>query len=85
LAKSTTCNDPAQADNRQRRPETLQGQLISETSPNEKLEGMLKASDPPDTSVEGQLAKYRLQYQTGVQETEHKHFTEVSWRLFEQT
>jgi hypothetical protein len=52
--------------------------------PNKKPESTLETSDPLDTSIEGQLTRYQLQYQRGIKGTlkEYKQFAEVPWRLY---
>jgi hypothetical protein len=50
---------------------------------NKELESTLEISDPSDTSIEGQLRRYQLQYQRGIKgaSKENKEFAEVPWRL----
>jgi hypothetical protein len=47
--------------------------------PNKKPESTLETSNPLDTSIEGQLTRYQLQYQRGIKGTlkEYKQFAEV--------
>jgi hypothetical protein len=51
---------------------------------DKKAESTLETSDPSDTSIEGQLKRYQLQYQRGVNGAlkECKKFVEVPWRLY---
>jgi hypothetical protein len=54
---------------------------------NKKPESTLETSDPSDpsnTSIDGQLARYQVRYQRGINGTskEYKQFAEVPWRLY---
>ncbi len=51
---------------------------------NKEPESIFKTSDPSDTSIEGQLRRYQLQYQKGSKGTlkKHKQLANVPWRLY---
>jgi hypothetical protein len=54
-------------------------------SPSDKKpESTLESSERSDTSIEGQLKRYQLQYQRGINgaSKEYKKFVEVPWRLY---
>ena len=46
-------------------------------------EGTLETPDPSDTSIEGQLRRYQLQYQRGTRgASKHKQLAKIPWRLY---
>src|SRR5258706_4051160 len=51
---------------------------------NKKSESTLETSDLPDTSIEGRLTRYQLQYQRGIKGIlkQYQQFAEVPWRLY---
>ena len=51
-----------------------------QTASTSEPEDTLESPDPSDTSIEGQLRKYQLQYQRGT--TKHKQLAKIPWRLY---
>lgn len=60
--------------------------LVAErrTASTREPESTLKTLDTSDTSIEGQLRRYQLQYQRGVKgiSKKHKSLAEIPWRLY---